>query len=93
MNGTVMSPTLAIQSAAALLDEAIERLIKALASCDDIGRYEADVESSNLLKLVVRHIESVIALASRDLVLLPSAMVVARAAYEVFEVFTSKRER
>lgn len=77
-----MPPTLAIQSAAKLLDQAVGRLLKALSGCDQIGRYEADVESFNLLRLIIRHVESVVALALRDLVLLPSAMVVARAGYE-----------
>jgi len=77
-----MPPTRAIQSAGTLLDEAVERLLKALSDCDQIGRYEADVECFNLLRLIIRHVESVVTLASRDLVLLPSAMVVARAAYE-----------
>jgi hypothetical protein len=82
MSGTVTPPTQAIECAAALLDEAIGRLIKATSTCGPSGRYESDVESMNLLKLIIRHVESVVALANRDLVLLPSAMVVSRSAYE-----------
>ena len=82
MSGTVMPPTPKIQSPATLLDEAIGRLTKAMADCKPIGEYEADVESRNLLSLIIRHVESVIALALRDLIVLPSAIVVARAAYE-----------
>jgi hypothetical protein len=66
-----------------LLEEAIGRLIRAWAGCRPLGEYEADGEALNLLKLIIRHVESVVALASRDLVLLPSALVVARAACEV----------
>jgi len=82
MSGTILPPTPAIQSAATLLDEAAGRLVEALSGCHEIGPYEADVECLNLLKLIVRHVESVTVLALRDLVLLPSAMGVARAAYE-----------
>jgi hypothetical protein len=71
-----------IQSAATLLGEAAGRLVRALSGCQEIGHYEADVECLNLLKLIVRHVESVTVLALRDLVLLPSAMGIARAAYE-----------
>ena len=82
MSDAVMPPTPAIQSAAMHLEEAVGRLMKALAGCDPLGRYEADVECLNLLRLIIRHVESVIELACRDLVLLPSAMVLARAGYE-----------
>jgi len=82
MSGTVMPPTSAIKSAGTLLEDAIERLIGAWAGCRTLGEYEAEVEAFNLLKLIIRHVESVVALSARDLVLLPSAMVVARAAYE-----------
>src|SRR5437660_11030662 len=82
MNDTVMPPTATIRAAISLLERAVSRLIKALPGCDPVGHYEADVESFNLLRLIIRHVEAVLALASRDLVLLPSAMVVARAAYE-----------
>jgi len=82
MSGTAMPPTPAIASAAALLEQAVARLIHAMTRCEPIGTYEADVECLNLLKIIIRHVESVCALAQRDLVLLPSAMAVARASYE-----------
>jgi hypothetical protein len=82
MSDTVIEPTPAIRTAAALLDEAVGHLVRAIGSCGPIGRYEADVECFNLLRLIIRHVETVAVLASRDLVLLPSAVVVARAAYE-----------
>jgi hypothetical protein len=47
-----------------------------------MGRYEADVECFNLLRLIICHVESVAALALRDLALLPSAMSIARSGYE-----------
>src|SRR5437773_2761222 len=81
VGGPVMPPTPAIRTATGLLDEAIRQLMQALPGCDALGHYEADIESLNLLRLIIRHVESVIALADRDLLLLPSAIVVARAAY------------
>ena len=82
MSGTVIPPTPVIQSAATLLDEAAGRLVRALSGCHEIGHYEADVECLNLLKLIIRHVESVTVLSLRDLALLPTAMGIARAAYE-----------
>jgi hypothetical protein len=62
-------------------------LIKHYLSCLNtvprpFGRFEAEVEVYTILKLLLRHLESVCLLAKHDLVLLPSAFVVARAAFE-----------
>jgi hypothetical protein len=81
MSSTILPPTKAIIEAGERLNEAIERLLRTVPG-PPIGRYEADVEAGNLLKLVIRHVEGVIALSLNDLVLLPSAMVIARACYE-----------
>jgi hypothetical protein len=67
MSGTVMPPTSAIKSAGNLLEESVGRLIKAWVGGKPLGKYEADVEAFNLLKLIVRHVECVVALALRDL--------------------------
>jgi hypothetical protein len=40
------------------------------------------VEAWNILKLILRHVKGIITLAENDLVLLPSAMVLARSAFE-----------
>lgn len=82
MDNTVMIPTQEILSAADLIDEAVERLIRACSNIGPLGRYEADVECRNLLVLVIRHSEGFTVLARRDLVSLPSAMVICRAAFE-----------
>lgn len=69
MDNTVMTPTQEIISAADLIDEAVERLIRACSNIGPLGRYEANVECFNLLVLVIRHSESFTVLARRDLVL------------------------
>lgn len=46
------------------------------------GRFEAPVEAAIQLNLVVRYLEGVISLARHDLVLLPAAIVLTRAAFE-----------
>lgn len=45
--------------------------------------YEADRESILMMWLLMRHVESVIALARRDLILLPGAYLSARVAFEI----------
>jgi hypothetical protein len=82
MNATVYPPTPEIMLATTLLDEALARLIQEKSTCHPDGKFESDVEALNLLHLIIRHIESVTVLATRDLVTLPSAMTVARAAFE-----------
>ncbi|BCL39680.1 DUF5677 domain-containing protein [Nostoc sp. MS1] len=82
MSVSLIPTTQKIEQACELLNEAISRLLLAVSLCPPIGRYEADVEASNLLKLIIRHVESIISISQSDLVLLPSAIVVARSAYE-----------
>lgn len=45
-------------------------------------RFEAETEAYTIMKLLIRHLESVCQLARHDLVLLPSAVVLSRAAFE-----------
>lgn len=47
-----------------------------------IGRYESEVEFFTLLKLMLRHLESLTVLARDDLVLAPSANLIARTIFE-----------
>jgi hypothetical protein len=47
-----------------------------------IRRFEAEAEVYTILKLILRHLEAVCELARQDLVLLPSAIVLSRAAFE-----------
>jgi hypothetical protein len=46
------------------------------------GQYESTAEAYALLRLSTRNVQGVIALAKTDILLLPSALVVARAAFE-----------
>jgi uncharacterized protein DUF5677 len=82
MAKTMLPTTPEIQRATLLLDEVIQRLGESLSKLPQLGKYESDYECRIQLALTVRHIESVIELARRDLVLYPSAMVLARAAFE-----------
>ena len=64
-------------------DALIERYLACLSTArSSFRRFEAEVEVYTILKLLIRHLESVCQLARHDLVLLPSAIVVARAAFE-----------
>ena len=82
MTKVILKPTHEILRAATTLDDAIERLLQANRTLKPLGQYESDIEAYNLLNLIIRHTESVLALARDDLVLFPSAMVIARASYE-----------
>jgi hypothetical protein len=47
-----------------------------------IGRYESEVEFHTIMKLILRHFESLLTLARKDLVLAPSANIIARTVFE-----------
>jgi len=64
------------------MDGAIQAFLTRRKSLPPLGRWEADIEANNLFNLAIRHIESIVELARRDLVLLPSANVLARAVFE-----------
>jgi len=78
----VIPPTQEIKDAVNLLDDLIGRFLTAGIGLT-IGEYEADAESVNLMRLVIRHVEGVILLAKEDLVLLPAALSMARTAFEL----------
>jgi hypothetical protein len=66
-----------------VLDLIIEEFLAAKNALDGSYRvYEAPFEALNLFNLTIRHVEGVIALARRDLVMLPPAELAARAALE-----------
>ena len=66
-----------------VLDLIIEEFLAAKNALDGSYRvYEAPFEALNLFNLPIRHVEGVIALARRDLVMLPPAELAARAALE-----------
>ena len=66
-----------------LLEELAARLMAFVADLPPgYGQYESTAEAYCLLRLSTRNVQGVIALARTDLVLLPAALVVARAAFE-----------
>lgn len=67
-----------------LIDKAIGRVLKASIPVRDklTGEYEAPLEAWALLIILVRNVEAILKLAEEDLVLFPSAVVLARSAYE-----------
>lgn len=80
---TIMQTTEEIATKCDLLDQMIEQFIAVRNTLDgSYKRYEAPVEALNLFNLTIRNVEGVIALARTDLVLLPSAQLAARAAFE-----------
>ena len=77
----ILLPSNSILRVCDALDDTIERFLQRTARLVT-GRYEADVEARLIFILGIRHVEGVIALARRDLVLLPAAYHLARAAFE-----------
>ena len=83
----LLAPTPEIAAACDLLDDTIVRAIETIRLTTDayaaFGKFEADREAVNLLKITIRSVEGVIELARRDLTLLPPAAMIARGAFEV----------
>ena len=78
-----MPPTEAIVRAANVISEGVRRfLANREPLLEHLGRYEAPIEAVLLLNVVVRHLETLTLMARHDLVLFPSAAVVARAALD-----------
>lgn len=66
-----------------LFDQAIGEVIAARGKVrSDFGRFEAPFEARIQLNLTIRYAEGIIGLARSDLVLLPSAIVLARSAFD-----------
>ena len=82
MSDKAMPPTKTIADAASLLEDGVGRFLAARKTFPKLGEYESDLESLFIFYLVIRHVESICTLAKRDLVMLPSALAVARAAFE-----------
>jgi hypothetical protein len=83
MTNTVLPITPAVATACDRLEEFVGLFI---AVCRDtlppLGKYESEIEALSLFKLAARDIEGVVALARRDLVLLPPALAATRASLE-----------
>lgn len=78
-----IEPTAEVLKVVSQIDKGIGRVLKSTASlAPGLGKFEAPIEAWNLLKLVIRYVEGVLTLAREDLVLLPSAIVLSRSAFE-----------
>jgi len=82
MSNVVIPPTPAIVKLANQINVVIGSFVKARATVH-LGKWEAEIEASNLFNLVIRNIEGITELANCDLVLLPAANVLARAVFEI----------
>lgn len=82
MDQIVLQPTKEICDASKLLNEVINRFLNARSTLPELGRYESEIESINLMNLIIRNVEGVSLLAQNDLVLFPAAMTLARTAFE-----------
>jgi|ERR1035441_3510049 hypothetical protein len=79
----IKPPTQEILAVCDCGDRLIEKYLACLKTIPiQLGRFEAEIEVYTILKLLLRHLESVCQLARHDLVLLPSAIVIARSAFE-----------
>jgi hypothetical protein len=82
MSAIQMPSTPAVGRVTSLLESTIQKFLDARTTIPSMGRFESDDEAHLLIGLLIRHVEGVISLARHDLVLLPPAMAVARAAFE-----------
>jgi hypothetical protein len=83
MSNIVMPSTPEILHIADSVERAIDRFLGASKAIPPPGRFESQVEALLLFNLVIRNIEAILMLARTDLVLLPSAHVLARAVFEI----------
>ena len=83
MDEQQLAPTPEIIQAVSVLDEAIRAFLDARDTIPTFGMYESYDEAMLLLGLIIRNVEAVMTLATRDLILLPAAHIVTRAAYEI----------
>lgn len=78
----MLPPTPEIQTVLKLIEELLNRLKSESSKIQISGDYQSDITIANLLKLLVRNVESILCLARHDLLLLPSALVIARTVLE-----------
>jgi hypothetical protein len=79
---TVTPPSKALLDACEALEDVVVTFLQARKRVTGIGEYESTTHAIALTNLAIRFIEGTIELARRDVALLPSGMVTARAAYE-----------
>lgn len=81
-SNAVMTPSRELLRAATFLERTVTRFLGARKTAGPMGRYEHHDASHSLLVLIARHVEAIVELARRDVVFLPAAMTLARAAFE-----------
>jgi hypothetical protein len=80
---TVKPPTADLLRVCDCLDTLIGEVVRAKGNLfPHLGEFEAPVEASVLLNLVIRSVEGIIELARVDMVLLPAAITLARSAFD-----------
>lgn len=83
MSEPIQPPSTEVEAVCAHCDALIEAYLAGLNSKPgSIGRYESEVEFHALMKLMLRHFEALTVLAREDLVLAPSANLIARTVFE-----------
>jgi hypothetical protein len=82
MTKVIMPTTDSVERVCGLLDDLIGDFIRTRSEILNLGKYEAEAEAWNLFNITVRNIEGVIVLARHDLVLVPPALMAARAGFE-----------
>jgi hypothetical protein len=83
MEDIVLPPTPDIEKVCDQLNILIHRILSARNTFPILGEYEAGLESLNLLNLMIRNVEAVTELATKDLVLLPSTINLTRSLFEM----------
>lgn len=81
MEEIIMHPTLEIKKVCVLLEQLIHHFLNPPTPYD-LGEFEFKTECYILIGLIIRDVESITTLGKSDLVLLPSAMNLARSALE-----------
>jgi hypothetical protein len=65
-----------------LINDGINLFLSARETLPPLGKYESEDEGILLMNIIIRHVESITHLANYDLVLLPSAFILARSILE-----------
>ena len=76
-NKTILPITGSIKSVCVLLDRVVDDFIATCRETLPPLRYEAEREALNLFKIAIRNLDGIVALARRDLILLPPALAAA----------------
>lgn len=79
----LIEPNIKLLNATESLRAAMGKFLEARKTIPQLGKYEFEFESLNLMNLVIRNVEGCITLAETDVVTFPAGMVLARTAFEI----------